>query len=369
MLVPKTDFVGLDEYIHLAAGGETPWLKQHDEAIERFRRDKSGGMVGRSQFELVHTRVRERLAAMLSLESDDIALLGNASTGIGQVISSFEWRAGDNVVVADLEFPSGSFALARLQKLGVELRVVKTEHAYLALDDMIAACDERTRLVVASYVSYFSGQRIDVKRLAEAVHQRGAALLLDATHGLGVVPVPGQDCDFVVSSCYKWLLGTAMGILAWNRKLWPSFEPMGVGWRSTKNALLLAGSERYQLRPNAIRAEAGNPNHLDVYILDSALAYLSQVGIETISAYVLELSGTLRAGMRELGLDLITPEAPEERAGNICFLHPESEAIALRAAEKQLLIWGSDGRVRSSVHLYVTRDDIDHYLTLLPELL
>lgn len=369
MLVPKTDFVGLEEYIHLAAGGETPWLKQHDEAIERFRQHKSTAMVGRAQFELVHTRVRERLARMLSLESDDIALLGNASTGIVQVISSFDWRAGDNVVVADLEFPSGSFALARLQKLGVKLRVVKTEHAYLALDDMIAACDERTRLVVVSYVSYFSGQRIDLKRLAEAVHRHGAALLLDATHGLGVVPVAGQYCDFVVSSCYKWLLGTAMGILAWNRKLWPEFEPLGVGWRSTNNALLLDQPERYQLRPNAIRAEAGNPNHLDVYILDSALAYLEQVGIETISSYVLELSGKLRAGMTALGLDLITPEPPEERAGNICFLHPDSEAIALRAAEKQVLIWGSDGRVRSSVHLYASSDDIERYLKILPELL
>lgn len=369
MLVPKTDFVGLDQYIHLAAGGETPWLKQHDEALERFRRDKSSGMVGRAQFELVHTRVRERLATMLGLESDDIALVGNASTGIGQVVSSFDWRAGDNVVVADLEFPSGSFALARLQQLGVELRVVKTEHAYLAIDDMIAACDERTRLVVASYVSYFSGQRIDVERLAEGVHRHGAALLLDATHGLGVVPVPAQYCDFVVSSCYKWLLGTAMGILAWNRRLWPEFEPLGVGWRSTTNALMLDQAERYQLRPNAIRAEAGNPNHLDVYILDSALAYLTQVGIDTISAYVLELSGKLRAGMQKLDLDLITPEPPNERAGNICFLHPDSEALALRAAEKNVLIWGSDGRVRSSVHLYATVEDIERYLELLPQIL
>jgi selenocysteine lyase/cysteine desulfurase len=306
---------------------------------------------------------------MLELHPDDIGLLGSASEGIAQVVSSFSWQPGDVVVTAATEFPSGLYALARLQQLGVELRVVQPRDWYLDVDDLIAACDGRTRLVITSHVSYLTGQRLDLQRLAAGVHGAGAALLVDATHALGVVPVPGRLCDFVVSSCYKWLLGTHMGILAWNRRAWPRFEPMGIGWRSAEPDPDSALPERYLLHPDATRAELGNPNHMDVYVLDSALEYLHAVGLERICAYVLALGRELRAGLADLGLPLITPALAEERAGNICFLHPQAEALARLAAPRGILIWGGDGRVRSSVHLYVTQDDIAAYLAALPGLL
>jgi len=369
MLVSKGDFIGLEGVVHLAAGGETPVLHRHLEAAARFAAHKSGGQPGRDHFWDVHQRVREQLARMLTLQPGDIALLGSASEGISQVISSFSWRAGDNVVVPDVEFPSGLYALSRLQSLGVQLRVVRAREWYLHCEDLVAACDEHTRLVITSYVSYLTGQRLDLRQLAEGVHQFGAALLVDATHGLGVVPVAGDVCDFVVSSCYKWLLGSHMGILAWNRSRWATFEPLGVGWRSATESPSLELPQRYTLHPDATRAELGNPNHLDVYILDSALDYLHNVGPERIAAHALALGGELRAGLVDLGLPVITPLSQEERAGNICFLHPQSEALSRRAAQQGILVWGGDGRVRSSVHLYVTPDDIAAYLAALPGLL
>ncbi len=160
-----------------------------------------------------------------------------------------------------------------------------------------------------------------------------------------------------------------MGILAWNQRRWPNFAPLGIGWRSTTHSLDLQRPSSYTLHPDAARAELGNPNHLDVYILDSALDYLHRAGLEEITQHILQLGGELRAGLVDLGLDVITPVAAEERAGNICFAHPDSEALARRAALHNILIWGGDGRVRSSVHLYATRDDITTYLAALPELL
>jgi cysteine desulfurase / selenocysteine lyase len=365
MLAPKQDFVGLDGVAHFAGGGETPFLKQHLGAAERFAVDKSGGMAGRERFWGLRARVCECLAGMLALEAGDVALLGSASEGIGQVISSFTWRPGDNVVVGATEFPSGVFGLARLRALGVEVRVVQAHNWYLDVDDLVAACDVQTRLVYASHVSYLSGQRLDVERLSKGVHAVGAALLLDATHSLGVVPVPGHLADFVVSSCYKWLLGTHMGVLAWNRRRRPEFTPLGVGWRSG-----VAGDvpDAYVLHADAARAEAGNPNHLDVYILDSALEYLHALGLEQVAHHALHWGGTLRQGLVESGLPVITPAPEAERAGNICVAHPNSEAIVARAAEHGLLLWGGEGRLRLSVHCYVSPNDIALALSMLPSL-
>ncbi len=367
MLVSKSDFTGLDGVVHLVAGGETPLLKRHSAAFEQFAIDKALGLPGRERFEQVRGRVQIRLADMRGMQPGDFAFVGNSSEGIAQVLSAINWQPGDSVVVAENEFPSGPYALARLRTLGVELRLVAPHNNYVEVDDIIAACDASTRLVYASHVSYLTGQRLDVARLANGIHERGAALLLDATHALGVVPVPGELCDFVVCSGYKWLLATHIGILAWNRRRQAQFTPRGVGWRSGTHPA--QPQDIYQLHPDATRAELGNPNHLDLYILESALNYLHEVGIERITTYVLKLGGELRKALIELNLPVTTPEPAAERAGNICFLHPRSERVSELGLSQGMQLWGGDGRVRLSVHLYVTPEDIGQLVAVLPWIL
>ena len=147
MLVPKRDFIGLEGVVHLAAGGETPLLARHQAAFQRFGADKASGLARREGFDQTHARVRAHLARLLTMQPTDIALLGSASEGIAQVLSALDWQPGDTVVTAENEFPSGLYALARLRALGVELRTVATPSHYLHADDLIAACDDRTRLV------------------------------------------------------------------------------------------------------------------------------------------------------------------------------------------------------------------------------
>ncbi|GAB4128909.1 MAG: aminotransferase class V-fold PLP-dependent enzyme [Roseiflexaceae bacterium] len=364
MLVSKSDFVGLEGVIHLAAGGETPMLRRHANAFEQFCASKALGLDSHKHFNATRARVQQHLAELLHMHAEDIALTGNSSAGIAQVVSAIDWQAGDNVVVGEYEFPSGLFGLARLQALGVELRVIKSPNYYLNIDDLIAACDQRTRLVYVSYVSYYTGQRVDLERLSAGVHRTPAMLLLDATHALGVVPVDGDLCDFVVCSGYKWLLATHQGILAWNRRRQPHFEPLGVGWRSANPDT----EQVYRLHASAMRAELGNPNHLDVCILEQALLYLKGVGIDRIAANALRLGGRVRAALVDLGLEVITPEPEAERAGNICFVHPQAEQIARLGLRHGMQLWGSEGRMRISIHLYTDDADIDAFLAVLPAL-
>ena len=46
-LAPKSDFIGLEDQAHFAAGGETPFLKTHLNAMARYAHDKSAGLPGR----------------------------------------------------------------------------------------------------------------------------------------------------------------------------------------------------------------------------------------------------------------------------------------------------------------------------------
>ncbi len=359
MLADKSDFIGLEGVTHLATGGEPPLLKAHRDAFEDFARDKADGQNGYRRHWQVAEEVRAQLGQLAGMTSKDIALTGSASEGISRVISSIDWNAGDSVVTPAAEFASGRYGLARLEKFGVQVRMVPSKNGLIEIDDLADACDSSTRLLLVSQVSYLTGQQIDVARLSKAMNSRQTALMIDASHALGVVPVDARHSDFVVSCGYKWLLSTHTGILIWNRARQPGFEPLGVGWNSATQGEL-PGS--YHLLGTAERAEVGNPNHLDVYLMRRSLGYLLKIGIDRIAANAWALGGELRRELVAMGTEVLTPEPEAARAGSIAFAHADCEKIMQALASEKILVWGDDGRIRLSVHAFVDQNDIARFL-------
>jgi cysteine desulfurase / selenocysteine lyase len=73
----------------------------------------------------------------------------------------------------------------------------------------------------------------------------------------------------------------------------------------------------------------------------------------------------LRLGLAGLGLELLTPAAPEFASGIVSFAHRNAQQIGALLEEKGVIVWADDGRVRSSVHLYNDATDVDHYIRAL----
>jgi len=359
VLFPKDDFIGLDNNVHLATGGQPPLLKAHRQAFEAFAHDKSIGMAGYERHWEVVDEVKFLLSQRTNLRAEEFALIGNASEGIARVVSSFDWQKGDNAVMSALDYNSGKFSFIKLRQTGVEVRLVQPNEMFVDTDALIAACDAKTRLIYISQVNAHTGQKIDLVPLSHALRARGIALLVDASHALGVVPLDGQLCDFMVCSTYKFLLGGHMGILAWNRTSWPEFEPMQVGWHSAAEG---AQSGTYNLLPDGRRAEIGNANHMSVYVLRASLEYLSSVSEAALENHVAGLSKILFSGLQALDLNILTPAEPGCRGPNISFRHSNPRVFAHKAAKDNILLWGEAGRVRASLHGFVSKADVRQLL-------
>ncbi len=365
-LIPRSEFVGLEGVTHLCTGGEAPWLRSHDAACRRFGALKSGGMAGREEMFAVYARAKERVARLLGVSPAQVAFLAHASEGLNQAVHSVDWRPGDNAVFADLEYPSLIYPIAGLRDRGVEPRVVRTVGHCLSMDALAAAVDARTRLLLVSHMSFLTGQRLDLARCAELARSRGAWLAVDATHALGVAPVPGDCCDFVVSSCYKWLLAThGVGIFAYSAERVGDLAPATLGWHSVGSRRGPADPLAMALRDDAARLEAGNPSLLGLFVLDNALAAREGLDPDAILQHALDLGGELIAGLQGRGRKVITPEAPAERAGNVCFLADDADALTRRLAERRVLVWSGDGRVRVSAHLHNDAADVQAFFEAL----
>jgi selenocysteine lyase/cysteine desulfurase len=360
-LAPKGDFIGVEERVHLAAGGETPFLKSHVEALTRYALDKSAGLPGRHRQLAIHARARERAAGLLGVSKDEVAFLPSTSDGVNMVAQTIDFRPGDNVVVETIEFPSDVYPWLLQREHGVEVRFVGTGFE-VPPGVLEAAIDSRTRAVALSHVSYLTGVRHDLASIAEAAHAVGAIFIVDASHALGVVPVEARVADFVFSCCYKWQLGcTGIAIGFWNRKLQPDWAPKMAGWMSARPAGGEGELRRHTFTPrdDAMRMTLGNPSFPGAYVVDNGLNYLQEIGIERIEAHALELTGRLREGLSELGLEVLTPAEPVRRAGNVCIARTDGPRFAAALAERGVLVWEADGRVRYSAHLYNDGDDVE----------
>lgn len=368
-LIPREEFIGLEDIVHLGVGGEAPMLISHRKAVDRFFADKAMAEVGREKLDATVGRCREKVARLLGVTPADIAFLSTASEGINILVYGLPWKAGDNVVVCDVEFPSEVLPWSRLKSRGVEIRIVRNKDWYISLEDLRGMVDSRTRLVVVSQVSYFTGQRFSLQALAELVQGTDTLLCVDSTHAAGAVPVEAAYADILVNSCYKWLLGIhGTAVFYWNRKRLPELEPPFLGWHSGATLPDWQNPVSLNLRPGADRFEMGNVSFVSVYVLENALDRILQIGIPKIEKHVLDLSGKLRAGLKDLGWELMTPESPAERAGNICFMTPHVGEVTDWLEAKKIRVWGGYGgvgRVRVSTHLYNSGEEVDRFLETL----
>ena len=72
--VPRSDFIGIENIIHLATGGEPPLLARHRNAFEKFAKDKAQGMPGYMRHWEQIEAARWKLADFFTLNPEDIGL-------------------------------------------------------------------------------------------------------------------------------------------------------------------------------------------------------------------------------------------------------------------------------------------------------
>lgn len=346
--------------IHLYSGAESPALKQHAAAFERYLADKSLGGKGRENAEEVLAETRRLLAEKLGGQRENIAFLGNASEAINRIIASIGLRSGDNIVTTDLEFPTGVLSILGWQDRGVHLNLVRSVDGTTEPESIERAIDSRTRLILLSDVSYKTGARINVEQIKRISEAHGIPFVLDATQSLGVLQVQASDADVIVSSSYKWLLGPhGLGIVHINSDKNMDLSHSGVGWRSVTDVFAEDRMEHIHLHDDARKFELGYPSFPSIYLLHESLQALSHVDQAALEKHARDMSGRLYENLSGEGFNLLTPRDPLKRGTNISVEHREGETIANRMLDEGVHVWGGDGRVRFSVHGFNNENDIE----------
>jgi len=314
-------------------------------------------------------RVRAAAARLLHADLAEVALVRSTTEGINLVAEGFPWRAGDNVVTLENEFPSNQYPWLNQAHRGVEVRRVATDGPRVDLEKLRAACDARTRIVSLSWVGYASGWRSDLTAAAEMAHAAGALLFVDAIQGLGVFPldVTAVPLDFLAADGHKWLLGPeGAGMFFIRRQHLDLLRPVGVGWNSVARATDYAHIE-LKYKPTAARFEGGSCNVAGLLGLGASLELLEGIGGERIAARVLEITDLACDRLLSIGARIESDRRGDHRSGIVMFEMPGQDPTEVRdrCLAQGVALGCRAGRLRISPHAYASADDVERLVAAL----
>ena len=352
-------------YLDTAAEGLPPAAVET--ALAEYWREKSSGTPGRKRHYEVQAQAEQAIATRLGASVDDVVLLSNTSDALNLFANSIPWKPGDEILISDLEFPSGVVVWLRLRQQGVKVIIVASHNGESLLEDWTSQITERTKVVCVSQVSYKSGTQLPfLQALSDATHAAGAYFVVDATQALGRVPVTVQGVDFLVASSYKWLLTThGLGIVYLAPAVREKLLEATAGWYSIEQVFYPERFTTYTPKKTAGVLQAGMPNFPALYATNASVNFLLQAGVANIDHTLKPLMATLRAELAKQGHQLLTPADPIYASGIVSLTHATPEAKMAELEQKGVIVWGGDGRIRISVHLYNDASDIDSCLAAL----
>lgn len=354
-----------ERYIYLDHAGVAPLSSRVRDAVSAAAaRCASDGAFGYPAWSTQIEGIRKRCGHLMNADGSEIAFVRSTSHGLSIVAQGLDWRTGDNVLYGEKDFPSNQFPWQHLARRGVEARSVPNRGGRIAIEDIEARIDQRTRLVAISTVQFVSGARVDLDTVGALCRRKGVLLCVDAIQSLGLIPldVQGSKIDFLSADAHKWMLGPeGIGIFYCRSGLAGRLDPALVGWKSVVNAFAFERPELV-LRTDALRFEEGSQNLLGIIGLGAAVELLLEVGIENIGARVLSLGDRIIEEARKRGFVVHTPPDHSERGGSVTFsgpFEPEEMRSALRG--KGIMVNVRGGGLRVSPHFYNTEQEIARF--------
>lgn len=367
-------FPALDTFAYLNSAAVSPPPQPAVDAVVSQLRDVS--LNGSENYPLwVETkdRARKLVAEMLNVRSENIAFMRNTSDGIASVAAGLGWKAGDNIVSFEKEFPANYYAWRQVRdRFGVKLRLCPEREGRIDLDEFIGMIDSKTRVVAISAIQYASGFRTNLERLGRAARSVGALFVVDIIQGLGAMgfDLPAQYVDVAAGASHKWLCAPeGCGIVYVSDRARNMLEPAFVGWISVETPWDFADLEQ-PFRPNALAWESGTGPSSLFYGLEASLKIISEVGLAKIDKYLLGLSDQVCDASRRKGYTIVSSRVPGEASAIVSIKSGrgvDAADLYRDLRDVGVIVSARGDRLRISPHFFNIESDIERFVEALPE--
>ena len=325
-------------------------------------------------------RARNLVARFVNAPSaDEIIFTKNATEAINLVARS--WGAanlgpGDAVLITEMEHHANIVPWQIMAaERGFEIRWIPlTDDGQLDLTDLDRLLDG-VKLVAVTAMSNVLGTLNPIARIAQATHDVGALILVDASQYVPHLPtaVAELEADFMAFTGHKMCGPTGIGVLWGRAELLDAMPPfLGGG-----EMILDVRKDGFTANELPHKFEAGTPPIAEIIGLGAAVEFLDGLGMDNVREHEVALTAyALRTLTDRYGDDIAIhgPKEPASRGGVLSIayrdVHPhdisqvlDQHGVCVRAghhcAKPLMRALGVGATARASLYVYNDESDID----------
>lgn len=326
----------------------------------------------------LYENARKKITSFIGAKhSNEVIFTRNTTESINLVSNSWgraNLSNGDTILLTEMEHHSNLVPwhiLAQERNIRLEFIPVNSQ-GLLDIDEYHRLLDLKPCLVAFTHMSNVLGTINPAKQIIADAHQAGAVTLLDGAQSVPhfSINVQDLDVDFLAFSAHKMCGPTGIGILYGKQQLLNEMPPFLGGGDMIKKVFLRS----FTSNDLPHKFEAGTPSVAEAVGFGTAVDYLSEIGMEQISAHDHSIVAYGIDGLSSIpGLHLIGPEA-DLKGGVIAFtmdgVHPhdvaqilDNDGIAVRAGHHCAMPlhdkYKLPATTRASFYVYTTREEID----------
>jgi len=322
-----------------------------------------------------HERARTAAARLIQADAADIALIPSISYGVATAAKVLAIARGTRVLV--LENDHSSPVLEWQTRADAQGFVVETVSRPDDGDwtSAVLAAIERSGappvgLASISSVHWSDGGSIDVEQVGAALRRQGAAFLIDATHGTGVLAMDVRklDPDFLIFPTYKWLLGPygrAFLYVARRHQGGIPLEQTSFGRRGVRSESEVYFSDlRYVA--DARRFDMGERDHfISMEMASIGMEMMADWGHAAVVQRLEMLTERIADGVRGIGIGVPERRVRAPHILSLAFKDGMPKGLIEGLASEGIYVAPRLGRMRISPHVFNDEADADRLIAAL----
>lgn len=295
-----------------------------------------------------HEYLTEKMAKIVGAKSQEVVVMNSLTVNLHLLMVSFYRPTNSKykIVIESDAFPSDRYAVESQLKFHgfdpkeslVEWKPRKGEEL-LRIEDLQEIIDnqgDEIALLLIGGVNYYTGQYLDIKKIAEIGHSKNCVVGIDLAHGAGNIQPNLHDSgvDFAAWCTYKYLNsgpGSLSGIFVHEKHGNNKDLPRFAGWWNHNKTTRFNMRQPFDVMLGAEGWQLSNPPIMAMAPILASLDLFDEVGMEKLRAKSEMLTSYFEFLINEIDTDrikIITPKNPKERG---CQL-----SIQVKNADKKL---------------------------------
>lgn len=306
----------------------------------------------------------DAIAPLLGAGAGEVAMMPNVTLAQAAVLSALDYTAPrDTIVMTGLDFPSVRYVYDGLAaRLGARIHVVESDDGItIDLDRLLAAIDERTRLVAISHVLFRSAYVMDLEAICRRAHEVGALVSADAFHSVGILPVDVKrsGVDFLTGGVLKWLCGGPGGCFLYVAPgIRDEYTPLLTGWQAHEHPFAFDPAMAHAT--GMARWLNGTPGIPALYAATEGPRLIAGAGIDAVRAKSVRQTSRLVEMADARGYRVTAPREASLRGGTVAFDVPHAYEVAqVLLAERVIVDYRPGAGIRVAPHFYTSDAELE----------